>query len=30
MVTAGDITRQIYVCLGCPPLMADIINEQKQ
>ena len=30
MVIAGDIRRQIYVCLGCPPFMADIINEQKQ
>ena len=29
-VIAGDIRRQIYVCLGCPPFMADIINEQKQ
>ena len=27
MVIAGDIRRQIYVCLGCPPFMADIINE---
>ena len=26
MVIAGDIRRQIYVCLGCPPFMADIIN----
>ena len=25
MVIAGDIRRQIYVCLGCPPFMADII-----
>ena len=30
MVIAGDIRRQIYVCLGCPPFMADIINERKQ
>ena len=30
MVIAGDIRRQIYVCLGCPPFMADIINEHKQ
>ena len=30
MVIAGGIRRQIYVCLGCPPFMADIINEQRQ
>ena len=30
MVIAGDIRRQIYVYLGCPPFMADLINEQKQ
>ena len=24
MVIAGDIRRQIYVYLGCPPFMADI------
>ena len=30
MVIAGDIRRQIYVCFGCPPFMADIINKKKQ